>query len=451
MSPDGRFLATAGGGGLLLLDTGTGEVRRRLQGNDDDGWFVNFSGDGSLVATVTWEKQEAVVWDVATGAVRSQVPLGERSDVVDFGVDGSTAYTAGDSSLRHWDLDGDRRFVAQLASTPALSGGCCVQPAPGGDFVAYQNEDQVTFLNVRTGTVGGAVDAGQDHGYRHGEGSWHPDGVHYALANGSQVQILDARSGVARRRALPSGTHVSGIDYSTDGSRLVIGELSGRVIMLDSTTLAPVGPAVQLDDAVCCLSAGPDNRTAIAVTGFVNPSASGFWADSTPGWALVDLESGTVLDQGELGFNGRLVAFSPDGRHAAVGGFGGELLVLDTKTGEPLRPPVIAHDLVASLSYSADGKRILTSGLDATVALWDTQTGRLLSRLVTPERLLLAGFGKDPYTVLIATLFGGPVYEWNTRGDYAIDFACRNAGRDLTKAEWQEDFEHRPYQETCPA
>jgi WD40 repeat protein len=183
----------------------------------------------------------------------------------------------------------------------------------------------------------------------------------------------------------------------------------------------------------------------------VNPSASGFWADSTAGWALVDLESGTVLDQGELGFNGRLVAFSPDGRHAAVGGSGGELLVLDTTTGEPLRPPVVAHDLVASLSYSADGKRILTSGLDATAALWDAQTGRLLSRLVTPERLLLAGFGKDPYTVLIATLFGGPVYEWNTRGDYAIDFACRNAGRDLTKAEWQENFGDRPYQKTCPA
>jgi WD40 repeat protein len=160
--------------------------------------------------------------------------------------------------------------------------------------------------------------------------------------------------------------------------------------------------------------------------------------------------SGTLLDQGELGFNGRLVAFSPDGRHAAVGGGGGELLVLDTKTGEPVRRPVDAHDLVASLSCSADGKRILTSGLDATVALWDAPTGRLLSRVVTPDRLLFAGFGKDPYAVLIATAWGGPVYEWNTREDYAIHFACRIAGRDLTKAEWRENFGDRPYQETCP-
>jgi WD40 repeat protein len=451
MSPDGRVLATAGKGGLLLLDTGTGQVRRRLQGNDDDGWFVNFSGDGSLVGVVTFDKQEAVVWDVATGAVRAQVPLHERSDLVDFGVDGSTVYTAGDSSLRHWDLDGDRRFVAQLASTPDLSGDCCVQPAPGGGFVAYQNEDHVTFLDVKAGTVGEAVDAGRDQGYRHGEGSWRPDGVHYAVANGGEVRILNARSGVVTANSQPSGTPVSGIDYSTDGSRLVIGQLSGRVTMLDSTTLDPVDRAVRLEDAICCLSAGPDNRTAIAVTGFVNPSASGFWDDSTSGWALVDLESGTVLDQGELGFNGRLVAFSPDGRHAAVGGSDGELLVLDTKTGEPIRRPMDAHDLVASLSYSADGKRILTSGLDATVALWDAQTGRPLSRLVTPERLLLAGFGKDPDSVLIATLFGGPVYEWNTRGDYAIDFACKIAGRDLTKAEWRENVGDRPYHQTCPA
>jgi WD40 repeat protein len=111
---------------------------------------------------------------------------------------------------------------------------------------------------------------------------------------------------------------------------------------------------------------------------------------------------------------------------------------------------VDAHDLVASLSYSADGKRVLTSGLDATAALWDAPTGWLLSRVVTPERLLHAGFGKDPDSVLIATGWGGPVYEWNTRGDYAIDFACRIAGRDLTKAEWRENFGDRPYQETGP-
>ena len=66
-SPDGRLLAGPGGGGLLLLDAATGELRRRLAGNDDFGWVVNFSDDGRRVATVTFDKREALVWDVAVG------------------------------------------------------------------------------------------------------------------------------------------------------------------------------------------------------------------------------------------------------------------------------------------------------------------------------------------------------------------------------------------------
>ena len=34
----------------------------------------------------------------------------------------------------------------------------------------------------------------------------------------------------------------------------------------------------------------------------------------------------------------------------------------------------------------------------------------------------------------------GPVQEWDTRVDNALEFACRVAGRDLTEAEWTEQF-----------
>ncbi len=450
LRPDGRVLATGTADGLVLLDAATGDVQRQLQGNEDEGYFPSFSSDGSLVATATFDKREAMVWDVATGAVRAQIPLGEDGDLVQFGDGDSTLYSAGsDSALRHWDLDGDRRFVTQIASTPTdLGDDSGVQPAPGGEFIAYPSEDHVTFLDVGAGRVGEPVDRSQGR-YRHGAGSWSADGVHYALVTGGEVRVFDARKDTVTTKSQPSGRYGSGVDYSTDGSRLVVGELSGRVIMLDATTLAPVGRAVQLDESVRWVSAGPDNHTAMALTGFED--ASGFWVGHTSSWVLVDLEAGTVLNQGNLGFNARMVAFSPDGRHAALGGADGELLVLDTETGEPLRPPVLAHNHVVALSYSTDGDRILTSGLDATVALWDAETGRLLSRLTTPVRLPQAGFGANEDSVLIAGLWGGPVYQWDPDSDYAVDFACRVAGRDLTEAEWRDNFGDRPYQETCPA
>jgi len=228
----------------------------------------------------------------------------------------------------------------------------------------------------------------------------------------------------------------------------VIGELSGRVTMLDPSTLTPVGRPVRLKESVRSVAAGPDNRTAIALTGF--DDASGFWVGSSPRWVLIDLEAGVVLDQGSLGFNGFVVDFSADGRRAAVGGFKGELAVLNLDTGEPVRPPRRIHDLVTAVTYSADGTQLLTSGADGSDGLWNGQTGELLARVATPQRFTEAGFGSDPNSVLIAPLWGGPVYEWDTRIEHAIQYACRMAGREFTESEWTEEFGDRPYRKACP-
>jgi WD40 repeat protein/DNA-binding SARP family transcriptional activator len=448
MSPDGRILAGAGGGGLLLLDASTGTLKQRLPGNGDSGFWVTFSSDGARVATVTYDKREALIWDVDSGELRAQFPLGEGGEVIDFGKDGTTAYTAGsDSSLRQWDVDGDRRFIAQVAfAPPEIADISFVNPAPGGDFIAYPYGDHITFLDVKGDTAGKALDRGQ--GYRRGGGSWHPDGVHYAMATGGEIRVWDARTDRLVLNNQPSGTQVSAVDYTTDGSRLAIGELSGRVTMLDSTTLIPLGRPVSLDEPVCCVSAGPDNHTAIVLMGF--HEASGFWVGSSTRWAVVDLQSGVVVREGALAFNGRAAALSPDGRHAALGGGGGELVVLDLDTGQGVGPLVTSHDDgIDTLTYSPDGRTLLTSGPDSSVGLWDGATGRLLARAVVPQRTNEAAFGTDPNSVLIAPLFGGPVLQWDTRIENALDFACRVAGRDFTQAEWTEQFGDRPHPRVC--
>ena len=97
-----------------------------------------------------------------------------------------------------------------------------------------------------------------------------------------------------------------------------------------------------------------------------------------------------------------------------------------------------------------DGRRILASGESASVALVDGETGLLLARVLTPQRGNAAGFREDPDSVLIATVGNGPVYEWDTDVDHAVEFACRVAGRGFTEAEWSAQFGGRPFQETCP-
>lgn len=56
----------------------------------------------------------------------------------------------------------------------------------------------------------------------------------------------------------------------------------------------------------------------------------------------------------------------------------------------------------------------------------------------------------DDHDTLIAPLWAGAVYEWDTRPAHAIQFACRIAGRDFTSTEWKEQFGSRSFQRTCP-
>ena len=291
-----------------------------LPGNGDVGWLVNFSGDGTRVATVTFDKREALVWDVGSGELRARLPLGEGGEAIDFGTHGSTVYTAGsDSSLRHWDIDGDRRFIAQVAfAPPRLADLSFAQPVPWRRLHRLPQRGHITFLDVKANAVGEplATRTGLPSRWRELASRRCP------LRPGDRRRDPDL--GCAQRRAdlngRPSGRYVSGIDYSTDGSRLVIGELSGRMTMLDPATLNPVGRPVRAR-RTRVLRLGRAGQPHRHRTDWVH-EASGFWVGSSTRWTLVDLESGTVVEQGPLGINGqrgRLLAGRPTRRRRWAG------------------------------------------------------------------------------------------------------------------------------------
>jgi WD40 repeat protein/DNA-binding SARP family transcriptional activator len=446
LSPDGTLIAvTRVPQGLLLVDSGTGEVRRRLRGHEDQVTGVRFSHDGTLVASVSPDRT-ATVWDVHTGEIRERLQLGEAdAQGIAFSTDDSTLYTGGAGmTIREWDLSGSRRFVAQLLPPGELRLGG-VGPAPGGRYAATTGTLFTRFLDVQDLTWTRNIE--QDEGFSGGV-AWNGAGDEFVTTGIDYVKIWDPSTGQVARKTAVRGNILSAA-FARDDTLLVVVDEDGVVTSLDAESLEPAREPVDWGRTGGKFSIGPDGNEAFHLTGSYLPDQ--LYEHSASGWELVDLRTGTVVNKGDVGFDTAWMASSPDGRHAAVGGTGGQVVVLDLDTGQPVRPATVGHSSsVWSVAYSADGSRVVTTGEDGSVSLWDGATGELLGSVLLPERVSSgADFGADAATVLIGTEYQS-VYVWDTGLTRALDFACKIAGRDFTATEWREAFGDRAYQETCP-
>ncbi|MGZ8743663.1 MAG: nSTAND1 domain-containing NTPase [Nocardioides sp.] len=457
VSPDGRLLAVTHPGGVLLLDGATGRVRHRLALPGEPG-SVRFSNDGRLVLAVIWHNRDAAVWDVRTGDQVTALALRQgSSDAVDFDRTSRHLVSAGpDHDLRRWDVGGQDRYLRRiplrnLPWTPD-GGACLAVPSPGAQYVAYSRCDTqaVVLLDVARGRGGPEQPAG-DGGFG-AWGSWDPSTGRYLAAIDGRLVEYDARSGRIRRTQDPLDGHAWDVSHTPGGSRLVVTDDRRRIRLLDARTLDPVGRPVDFDD-VAWAAAGPDDRRAFVVLG--GPDRTFFWMDDTTGWAVVDLEAGTVLNQGSVDMGVIWhIAYAPDGRHAAVALMTGQVLILDLETGEPVGDPslqTVHGGGAGTVVFSPDGTRLASGGFDGSTALWDVETGQLVARIALEREVLTTpAFLPNGEILIVPWGEDAAVYRWDTSPERAVEFACAAAGRGLTETEWRQHLGPAPYVETCP-
>jgi WD40 repeat protein len=446
-------------GDLHLIDARDGTEAGTITINDNRPVYAGaaqYSHDGRKIAVATAEPS-VQVRNAGDGRLELSIPNVAPSSLA-FSPDDRTLFTAGrDGVIRAWDLAGRGAAVSQLALW--TRSGIAGAPTLGPNAAALAIDGWLAYrslVDLRTGRERRLRDDKAGWPLANGEpdgAAWRPDGRAYAVGgtdlstrrvHDGLVEIFDTTGRKVGQVKVPSA--VTGLSYSSDGSLLLVAELSGRIDVLDGSSLRRIGKSTTVDGPACCLAAASRGTLAavIVASGKAALGSSPRWDR----WAVVDTADGTTVNAGSFdGDRASDIALSPDGRRMAVAMADGTMRLIDPATGDQINSPVARNDTpIHYVTFDDTGTTIATSDDDALI-LWDGTSGDELESLPL-GRTGAPAFIDSGARILLAT--GNAVtYTWLFGPDAIQPALCRAAGRNLTSDEWATYLPGRPYEKTC--
>jgi WD40 repeat protein/serine/threonine protein kinase len=196
------------------------------------------------------------------------------------------------------------------------------------------------------------------------------------LCQNAQIQIIDTTQGTVQcdwsePGAAGNSSH-SRVAYSPDGAALAFVSTNDQVFNYDAETGKLRYPPLQpkIEGGLCrSIAFSPDSRLlATAVTG----------RNMVQVW---DLATGAKVGPGmpHPGDAYALwsVAFSPDGMRMLTGHKDGRARVWDWKTGQMVGSPMQHSDEVSGAQFTPDGRHVIGCVRQNTIYIWDVATGKL--------------------------------------------------------------------------
>jgi WD40 repeat protein len=429
-SPDGEFLASAGGDGAVKVwNSNTGRLIRTVEkAHSGFACTVAFHPDGGHLASVGADKQ-VKVWDLTTGDQVFAAPcdgvhtLGTGYAAA-FSPDGRQLAAGSDTEVKVWDWRNNQllhsfgghewqrisvafsREGRRLASGgwrgsvklwDAEAGGqpLCTFPESresrhpvsalsfnedGGRLATASFDRRVDVWDTTTG--------GLLHRLPHSGivvcVAFSPDGRR--LASSGEDKTVHVWEAETDREVLSLRGHTGacgGLAFSPDGRRLASASDDRTIRVWDATPLqgheGQETLTLQESEEVWSLAVSPDG----------DKVASAGWAMPPKVW---DAQTG----QGSVEFPGHreivfCVVWQPDGERLAAAGGNGPLFtvkVWDAQTRQEVftLPKVPGGPEFLAVAYSTDGRYLVTGRQDSTVQVWDARTGEEVRMLGTHDR-----------------------------------------------------------------
>jgi WD40 repeat protein len=393
-SPNGSVLATSGDDRLIRLwDPATWkEVRRPLEGHSQAKVCLAFSSDGKWLASGSGDGTMRV-WDVATGDIKTWRKLPPAtfpfSMCLAFSRDDKMLAALRGNETKVWD------FEKLLKSKPAPLLPTTVQDPQKPELVAHVKPAGTEVAGVRFSPDGSTLAIGYFDGtlklydtadFREranitGQGFMHTidfskDGKKMAVAGTPLISLRDGVSGKLEltlnqllchcEDPLLEG-HVFALAPDGKTVALRVGGLNNPksdVVIWDFTRSKEIGKFRPQERILRALAYAPDGATlATACDNVVKL------------WDVETLKPRVVLE-GPLS-HVAAVAFSPDGKVVAAGGFDKLIRLWNAANGKQLHTLEGHRNTMVDVAFSPDGKLLCSTAVDGTARLWDVKEGTL--------------------------------------------------------------------------
>ena len=453
-SPDGQQVATGSDDGTAILwDVRTSEMAHLpLTGHADSVTGVAFSADGRLLVTASNDRSLRL-WDAHSGKALGQALTGGHVDsvrCVAISPDGRRIVSGGwDNTLVLWDV-ATRRVLARRPDAHAKVIRSVAFSADGALIVSSSDDRSVRLWDARTGEpvgeslrghklpVRSAVFSREDANPRVISGSldgslriWNPrlssavetaqggpvgafvsvatspDGRN-VVASGADLRLhlWSSGPGGGTTRILPGKpARVVSLAYAADGSRVAGGDWDGRLHQWDGRTGEPVGEAIDIFEK--------------------SPTADG-----------------KPVEPNEKPISA--LAYSPDGKRIASGGWDKKLRIWDAQSGAALTPPLSGHSgWITAVAFSPDGRMLISASADRTLRRWDAASGNAIGgRLAGHDDWVLAVAFSPDGTKIISGSADGDLRRWNAHNGQPIGEAMTGHEKWVSAVAFSPDGRH---------